>query len=221
MSKISTATARAVANKYRKSKQDVKKTFEIDDGSFEVVVKTYLTVKEQTTFINRVVSGCFDVKGDYRPEYFEPMVNATFIQVCTNLPAISTGESTSNGDVMDIDAMDDLFHALSIGDIDDPEEVKYSAFTLYSYMYNLCTQFIEFRKQRVTAFDSVGDFDTEASSAVAAFKSLIQKISDKVDGIELSEVVEYAKKLSEVSDGFTEDKILKGMMALKNSGDNK
>ena len=59
--------------KENKRENTFTQTFEVGDNTFDVTFRTALSVMEKSVFLNRVVSGCFDMTGKYRPEYVSPM----------------------------------------------------------------------------------------------------------------------------------------------------
>ena len=68
MKKIAVNTVKAFLKEHKRE-DAYTQTFTMGDSSFEVAFHTALTVSEKTTFINRVISGCFDSTGKFRPEY--------------------------------------------------------------------------------------------------------------------------------------------------------
>ena len=110
--------------------------------------RTALSVMEKSVFLNRVVSGCFDMTGKYRPEYVSPMLRATIIQMCTNIPAMTLkNESDSEGaPALDIDGMNELYLTM---DLDNIQNDDYQAM-LHEMVY-LSTQAIDWKRSSVLA----------------------------------------------------------------------
>ena len=108
MKKIAVNTVKAFL-KENKKEDAYTQAFTVGDSSFEVSFHTALTIAEKSTFLNRVVSGCFDATGKFRPEYVSPMLRATILQMCTNIPAMTLKNETDEVGVpaLDVDAMND------------------------------------------------------------------------------------------------------------------
>ena len=180
-------------------------SFEVGESSFDVQIKTSLSIEEKTAFISRVLSGCFDTAGNYRPEYVTPMIQATILQVCTNVPVITLkGEiSDDGGSVMDIGAMSDLYAAM---DLDHFSDVNYRVMKLE--LNELTNAAIEWKKSYVLA---------KLNNAVSdALRNWIESF-EKVKESDLKELMQYAKKLSNATDNLDEGGILKGLIALKDN----
>lgn len=79
MKKIAVNTVKAFL-KENKKEDTYTQAFTVGDSSFEVSFHTALTIAEKSTFLNRVVSGCFDATGKFRPEYVSPMLRATILR---------------------------------------------------------------------------------------------------------------------------------------------
>ena len=68
MKKIAVNTVKAFL-KENKKEDAYTQAFTVGDSSFEVSFHTALTIAEKSTFLNRVVSGCFDATGKFRLAY--------------------------------------------------------------------------------------------------------------------------------------------------------
>ena len=95
MKKIAVDTMRTFL-KERKAENITKLSVPVGDSSFELEIKTHLTVTEKSTFISRVLSGCFDVMGNFRPEYVSPMMRATILQMWRLWPRIGAEGLSAN-----------------------------------------------------------------------------------------------------------------------------
>ncbi len=194
MKKISVNTVKSFL-KENKHDDVCTKTFTVGDGNeFEVQIKTKLTIDEKVTFINRVLSGCFDAKGDYRPEYVEPTIRATVLQVCTNLPVLTlrNTQADDGGSLMDLDAMNDLFVALDEPYCND----------IYEKMSGLCQEAITWEKERVLSDCGID----------AALRQLFDALTNKVEGVDMDSLTQYAAELSRVTKKLDEDGLLKGIV---------
>lgn len=52
----------------------------------EIHVKNSLTIPERGLFVDRVVNSCFDVDGDFMPQYLDPIFMITLLQMTTDIP---------------------------------------------------------------------------------------------------------------------------------------
>lgn len=201
MKKIAVNTVKAFL-KERKREDTYTQTFEVADSSFEVVFRTSLSIAEKAAFINRVLSGCFDSTGNFHPEYVTPMMRATILQMCTNVPAMTQkNEAGSEGaSMLDLDAMDKLYMAL---DLDKLDSCEYKA--LASELFNLCTQAIEWRKSYVLA-----NRGTDAS-----LRHLLDTLAEKAERVDADDLMQYAGTLSEAVKGMEGGEIAKKLIELK------
>jgi hypothetical protein len=207
MKKIAVNTVKTFL-KENKSEDAYTKTFTVGESSFEVTFHTALTVAEKSVFVNRVVSGCFDAAGKFRPEYVSPMLRATILQVCTNLPVLTLkGEQAEDGgSLMDVEAMNDLYGAL---DLDHLDNISYQV--MMNEMVQLTWQAIEWRKSRILAHDSAPKLDS-IDEAAQAIKAAAEGISKSVESADLSTLMEYAGQLSQATKGLDEGGILNGLL---------
>ena len=164
--------------------------------------RTALSVMEKSVFLNRVVSGCFDMTGKYRPEYVSPMLRATIIQMCTNIPAMTLkNESDSEGaPALDIDGMNELYLTM---DLDNIQNDDYQAM-LHEMVY-LSTQAIDWKRSSVLA-----DHGTDS-----ALRNLLNSLSAKVQSLDMDSLMKYAAVLSESTKNLDEGGILQGLINAK------
>ena len=174
-------------------------TFKVADSSFEVVFHTNLSIAEKSTFINRVLKGCFDHMGNFRPEYVSPVLRATILQMCTNVPALTLkNEMSDNGSpALDLEAMNDLYVAMDLDCVNNP---AYQA--MMSEMVQLSMQAIDWKKAR-----NLSSHNTDS-----ALRNLLDTLTAKVDGMDTSSLMQYAGILSEATKGLGEGDILKGLL---------
>lgn len=201
MKKIAVDTVKAFLQEQKVEDKFVE-TFAVGEKSFEVTFHTALTVTEKTSFINRVLSGCFDAKGDFRPEYVSPMLRATIIQMCTNLPVLSLkNERDENGrSLMDLEAMNNLYMAMDLDNLKNP---SYQA--MMGEMVHLSGQAIDWKRGRALA-----EHDTDA-----AIRRLLDTLTKKVEDMDTVELMQYASQLSEATKGLGEGDILKGLLQVE------
>lgn len=174
-------------------------TFAVGESSFDVVFHTALNTNEKSVFISRVVSGCFDATGKYRPEYVSPMLRATIIQMCTNIPALTLKNETDQAGaaVLDVDGMNELYLAM---DLDNVQNEDYKA--MLSEMTYLCHQAIDWKKD-----SNLANHGTDT-----ALRELLVGLTEKVKDIDTEELMQYAGVLSESTKDLGEGGILQGLL---------
>jgi hypothetical protein len=198
MKKIAVNTVKAFL-KENKKEDAYTQAFTVGDSSFEVSFHTALTIAEKSTFLNRVVSGCFDATGKFRPEYVSPMLRATILQMCTNIPAMTLKNETDEVGVLalDVDAMNELYLAM---DLDHVQNAGYQ--DMLNEMVPLCGQAIDWKKSSILA-----DHGTDT-----ALRDLLEGLADKVKDIDTESLMQYAGILSEGTKGLGEGGILQGLL---------
>lgn len=198
MKKIAVNTVKAFL-KENKKEDAYTQAFTVGDSSFEVSFHTALTIAEKSTFLNRVVSGCFDATGKFRPEYVSPMLRATILQMCTNIPAMTLKNETdkAGAPALDVDAMNELYLAM---DLDNMENADYQA--MLGEMVYLCGQAIDWKRGNILA-----DRGTEK-----ALRDLLESLAEKVKSTDTSALMQYAGVLSESTKGLDEGGILQGLL---------
>lgn len=203
MKKIAVSTVRAFLQE-RRIDDKFTKTFTVGESSFEVTFHTALTVMEKTSFINRVMSGCFDARGNFRPEYVGPMLRATIMQMCTNLPVLTLKDEKDDkgGSLMDVQAMNDLYVAMDLDNLDNP---CYQA--MMNEMVHLSGQAIDWKRGRALA-----EHDTDA-----AIQRLLNALTQKVEDMNVADLMQYASQLSEATKGLGEGGILKWLLQMEAS----
>lgn len=184
----------------------VTKEFPVADSTFEVQIRTILTVDEKTKFISRVVRNCFDAAGNYHPEFLTPMLRATILQMCTNVPVLTMKGEAEN---MDLDAMNALYQAMNLDYLDNE---PYQA--MMREMVGLCQVGIEWRKARnlsdgnkvsVNAMNALGD-------AAISIRNVMEALAKKADSTDMDTLMQYAGKISKATENLDEGGILQGIL---------
>lgn len=198
MKKIAVNTMKTFLKEHKRE-DTYTQTFKVADSSFEIVFHTNLSIAEKSTFINRVLKGCFDHMGNFRPEYVSPVLRATILQMCTNVPALTLkNEMSDNGSpALDLEAMNDLYVAMDLDCVNNP---AYQA--MMSEMVQLSMQAIDWKKAR-----NLSSHNTDS-----ALRNLLDTLTAKVDGMDTSSLMQYAGILSEATKGLGEGDILKGLL---------
>lgn len=214
MKKLSVETMR----KYMKTKEpqkSVKVHYEFDGAEFDVEVRASLSCAEQSAFIDRVLAGCFDDSGNFRPEYFDPMFHATVLQMMTNVPPIPIrGAANDDGEkLLDIDAMDELYDVLALENDETTED--FCGFIWY--LYGLCKDAAEYRRARNLANSGVtGDL----SAIVSGVRRFVESLVDKVESVNTEKLLTYAEQLAELTRGMNAEGVADAMLRLYKSEEN-
>jgi len=176
-------------------------TFNVGDSSFDVMFHTALSVDEKSTFIHRVVSGCFDASGKFRPEYVSPMLRATIIQMCTNIPPLTLkNEMDENGvAALDLNGMNELYLAMDLDHLQDPD---YQA--MMGEMVHLCGQAIDWKKNCMLHGNTMEN----------TLRDFILTLTEKVNSMDMSSLMQFAGDLSAATKGLDEGGILNGLLKL-------
>lgn len=205
MKKIAVNTVKAFLKEHADT-GTVTKEFPVADSTFEVQIRTILTVDEKTKFISRVVRNCFDAAGNYHPEFLTPMLRATILQMCTNVPVLTMKGEAEN---MDLDAMNALYQAMNLDYLDNE---PYQA--MMREMVGLCQVGIEWRKARnlsdgnkvsVNAMNALGD-------AAISIRNVMEALAKKADSTDTDTLMQYAGKISKATENLDEGGILQGIL---------
>lgn len=205
MKKIAVNTVKAFLKEHADTGM-VTKEFPVADATFEVQIRTILTVDEKTKFISRVVRNCFDAAGNYHPEFLTPMLRATILQMCTNVPVLTMKGEAEN---MDLDAMNTLYQAMNLDYLDNE---PYQA--MMREMVGLCQVGIEWRKARnlsdgnkvsVNAMNALGD-------AAISIRNVMEALAKKADSTDMDTLMQYAGKISKATENLDEGGILQGIL---------
>lgn len=156
MTKITKKSINTLMDAYNRGESDIVLTItdpkNNDEAVMEISVKTDLTIPEKGIFVDRVVNACFDVDGDFLPQYLDPVFAITLLQMTTNVPVFEKEVKNTllNGDeaptsvkVLDIEKTYGLCKAINlVRNIDDE---RYKA--LVADLKGMVTAKLEYMKQ--------------------------------------------------------------------------
>ncbi|NBK77282.1 hypothetical protein D5272_01370 [bacterium D16-76] len=188
----------------------IERDFCVQESSFTVRIKTRLSLPEKTTFINRVLNGCFDSSQNFRPEYLSPMLRATLLQVCTDIPTIPQrgDKDDDGGSIMDIDAMSNLYIAMDLDNLNDRD---------YQIMLNeivqLCHHAVDWKRAKVLSGGS--DAFKELGDAARLVKNFITSMSEKLDGVDYEALTKLAEAVAYPTDNVNTANVLSNLVNLK------
>lgn len=199
MKKIAVNTIKSFLKEHKREDMYTENV-QIADSSFQVTYHTDLTIEEKSAFINRVLSGCFDISGRFRPEYVTPVFRATILQVCTNIPAIAVKHSGKAGaPELDLNAMNDLYQALGMDRLGIPGYQD-----MVDELNQLCQQAIDWKKSVTLSQNSIN----------TDLHHLLNALAAKVESINTEELIGYASSLSKSTKGLEEDSIVNKLIEL-------
>lgn len=192
MKKISTNTVKEFL-KENETAREITRSFHVGESDVEYTVKTELTIEEKSLFISRVLSGCFDALGNYRPEYEAPMLRATILQMCTNLPVISMrGQTGDNGEsLMDMEAMNRLYLTLGLESIEDS---RYQS--MKGEICTLCRMALDWHRNR-----RLRQENGTVSEAAASVRAAAEKFISAVENTDIASLIEFAGELTKYTKG--------------------
>lgn len=205
MKKISTTTVKNLVKGYRKaSSEGIVVPVQIGDSSFDVHVKTRLTMAECDAFVNRVVNASFDEFGHYHHQWQNSVERITFLQMFTDLPALTMSGDKSDDDkpMMDVEAMEDLYYALNC------DEIIRTNDTLWNLMCELEASIrieTEYKHDLIKEYSSTSG---EVRDLVHSLREFVEKAGQIVDGIDLSELVKYAGDLAGATEGLDKQEVV-------------
>lgn len=207
MKKISVKTVKAFMDSVADDVAD-EIVCSVGDASFTVHLKTKLTVEEKGQFIRRVVDSCFGADGSYHPQYFVPMVRATMIQMCTDLPALSL--RSEDGDLLDVDGMNDLYMAMDFDDVN----LRPAFRTLFLDMTGLCEHAVEYERGMCIASANAASDQalTEVAGAMKSIRDAAAAIAKQVNGADTAKLLEYAGKLSQATDSMAPNRLVEELV---------
>lgn len=150
MAKITQKSMNAVLKVYRNQKTDV--TLHManpenpDEIIMEISVKNELSIEDKGNFIDRVVNACFDMDGDFIPQYLDPVFMITLLQMTTNVPVFEREIELDDGSkttVIDIEKTYELCKAINL-----IHNVKDNAFqALVAELRGMTVEKLDYMKQ--------------------------------------------------------------------------
>lgn len=193
-------------------------TYSFGEKSFDVTLKTEMTVDDKSTFIDRVVNGCFDSNNEYRPEFRDAIFQITILQMLSDVPVFTkkmneldenNNETENKIDVVDIDKTYSLCKKLNLFDKADDSFKK-----LYNELLSLVEEKIEFEQKRIIAGERVvlQKAKEDIEQGIALINSIANQLTEdlsktiKDEGM-LVMMNEFAKKHSDLTDAEILQKI--------------
>lgn len=198
MAKITQKSMNALLKVYRNQKTDV--TLHManpenpEEIMMEISVKNELSIEDKGNFVDRVVNACFDMDGDFIPQYFDPVFMITLLQMATNVPVFEREIELDDGEktmVVDIEKTYELCKAINL-----IQNVKDNAFqALVAELRGMTIEKLEYRKQmRFCAEERMLSKAREELENGVAMVSAI--------GQQLNETIEQASGLTEMAEAM-------------------
>ena len=179
--------------------------------TFEVRVKTTMTVDEKAMFVDRVVNNCFSEDDDLRPEMRDVMFQITVLQMLTDVPVFTTkvdeldesGIPTENKiEIIDIDKTYNLCKCLNLY-----EKADVLLRSLLDELRHLVAEKIIFRQQRILMGEKkfLNRVKEDMENGVALINGIASQLTDTLSGVitnntALSATSEFADRMKGVSD---------------------
>lgn len=156
MTKITKKSINTLMDAYNRGESDIVLTItdpkNNDEAVMEISVKTDLTIPEKGIFVDRVVNACFDVDGDFLPQYLDPVFAITLLQMTTNVPVfekevkntlLNDEEAPTSIKVIDIEKTYRLCKAINL--VRNTDDERYKA--LVADLKGMVTAKLEYMKQ--------------------------------------------------------------------------
>ena len=150
MAKITQKSMNALLKVYRNQKTDVTLHMANPENTEEIImeisVKNELSIEDKGNFIDRVVNACFDMDGDFIPQYLDPVFMITLLQMTTNVPVFEREIELNDGSkttVIDIEKTYELCKAINL-----IHNVKDNAFqALVAELRGMTVEKLDYMKQ--------------------------------------------------------------------------
>lgn len=185
MGKITKKSINMLMDIYKRNSTDtVLKLTDPDDSSItvmEISLKSSLTIPEKGMFVDRVVTPCFDMDGDFMPQYLDPLFMITLLQMTTNVPPVEdvipivdesgneTGEKTT---IINIEKTYELCRAINL--------VKNVADTKYQALIDELRQMVADKLAYVKEVNV-----RKASNVLTMLKPMMEAFQDKITDADL------------------------------------
>lgn len=150
MAKITQKSMNTLLKVYHNQKTDVTLHMTNSENPEEIImeisVKNELSIEDKGNFIDRVVNACFDMDGDFIPQYLDPVFMITLLQMTTNVPVFEREIELDDGSkttVIDIEKTYELCKAINL-----IHNVKDNAFqTLVAELRGMTVEKLDYMKQ--------------------------------------------------------------------------
>ena len=150
MAKITQKSMNAVLKVYRNQKTDVVLHMTNPENPEEIMmdisIKNELSIEDKGSFVDRVVNACFDIDGDFMPQYLDPVFMITLLQMTTNVPVFEREielDDCEKTTVVDIEKTYELCKAINL-----IQNVKDNAFqSLVTELRGMTTEKLAYVKQ--------------------------------------------------------------------------
>ena len=185
-------------------------TYNFAEQSFDVTLKTNMTVDDKSVFIDRVVNGCFDSNTEYRPEFRDAIFQITILQMLSDVPVFTKkmneldekgNEIEKKIDVIDIDKTYDLCKKL---------DLFHKANDAFRVLVNELVYLVEtklaFEQQRILVGEKklLEKTKEEIISGVALVNAIGEKLSEGskeiFDNVDINKVIDLSNRMNNMTD---------------------
>lgn len=216
MSKITKKAINSVMDIYKAGKSDIilKITNPSNESEvlLEATVKAELTIPEKGIFVDRVVNACFDVDGDFMPQYLDPVFAISLLQMTTNIPVFETtimptmtnGEKVDHSEkIIDVEKTYELCKAINL--VANVKDVSYQQ--LVKGLREMVNDKLEYRKQmqfsqeRQILTKAREEIENGVAMLIATSKQLMDTLSQVGTAADMTEALKnmnYSELVSTV-----------------------
>lgn len=191
-----------------------------EDQSFDVRVKTCLTIDEKSTFVSRVANGCFDENDEYHPEYRDPIFQVTALQMLTDVIPFSVkigeideaGELTGKKiDIVDINKTYEMCRCLNL--YERVEDTMFQA--LYSELQFLVKEKIIFKQQQILMGEKkqLERTRTELDNALALINGIAETMNETMgNNSDYNKVLEMSSEFAKRAESMSDPELIRAIM---------
>lgn len=176
----------------------------------QIEVKTAMTMEEKSAFVDRVAESVFDVEGDYRPEYIEPIFEISLLQMLTDVPVFEDEDGAS----IDIDKTYQLCKTLDVRHQVDNKDFN----VLVGELRELVYEKIEFEKNRIIAGEreKLEIVRNEMEDGLAMINTIAESLLKNVE--EMGNIDNYVAEIARFNDNtekMSEDELVNSVLEFK------
>lgn len=214
MAKITQKMIYNLLRTYREQKTDV--ILNIIDPKdsekilLEISVKNELSIEEKGIFVDRVVNACFDMDGDFIPQYLDPVFMITLLQMTTGIPVFERKIESDDGNetsVVDIEKTYELCKAVNL--IQNVKDHVFQA--LVAELRDMVMEKLDYKKKM--RFCAEERMLTKAREELETGVAMVTAV-----GQQLNETLKHVSGLSEMAEvvqNFDYDKLVHSVLTHK------
>jgi hypothetical protein len=192
--------------------------YNFGEQSFDVSLKTEMTIDEKSALIDRVVNGCFDGNNEFRPEFRDAIFQITVLQMLSDVPVFTKKvdevdeEDVKTGKKIDIIDIDKTYELCKKLDLFHKANDAFRA--LINELVYLIETKIVFEQQRIIAGERVmlQQSKQDIEKGIEFINGVAQQLTEGLSNTIKDEGMlilmnEFAKKHSKLTDAQILQKI--------------